>query len=55
MRALELAQIDRDRAAQVIGHERRFTFRVYNPAGVDMKALREVVEAVSYDGLTLPR
>ncbi len=53
-RALEAAGIDRDRAAQVIGRERGFTFRVYNPAGVDMKALRDVVEAVKYDGLRLP-
>ena len=52
-RALETAGIDRDRAAQVIGQERGFTFRDYNPAGVDMAALWEVVEAVKYDGLGL--
>lgn len=54
-RALELTRIDRDRAAQVIDRERGFTFRVYNPAGVDMAALREVVEAIGYDRLTLPK
>jgi integrase len=53
VRALELAKVDRDRAAQIVGHERGFTFRVYNPEGVDVAGLREVVEAVKYDGLTL--
>ena len=27
----------------------------YNPAGLDLAALREVVEAVRYDGLSLPK
>lgn len=53
VRALELAKVDRDRAALVIGHERGFTFRVYNPEGLDMPMLRDVVEAVRYDGLIL--
>ncbi|MCH8183780.1 MAG: hypothetical protein IID55_11405 [Proteobacteria bacterium] len=51
--ALELAKVDRDRAAQIVGHERGFTFRVYNPEGIDVAGLREVVEAVNYKGLTL--
>lgn len=55
MRALELAKIDCDRAALVVGHERGFTFRVYNPEGVDMPALRDVVDAVKYPGLKLAR
>ncbi len=53
VRALELAKMDRDRAALVVGHERGFTYRVYNPEGLDMAALREVVEAVRYPGLDL--
>jgi len=53
VRALELAGVDRDRAALVVGHERGFTFRVYNPEGVDVAALRQVVEAVRYSGLDL--
>ena len=48
VRAFELAKVYRDRAALVVGHERGFTFRVYNPEGVDMPALREVVEVVVY-------
>lgn len=54
VRALELAKVDRDRAAQVVGHERGFTFRVYNPQGIDVAGLSEVVEAVRYEGLILP-
>lgn len=53
VRALELAGVDRDRAALVVGHERGFTFRVYNPEGVDVAALKEVVEAVRYPLLAL--
>jgi len=53
VRALELAQVDRDRAAQIVGHERGFTFRVYNPEGVDMAGLREIVEQVAYPGASL--
>jgi integrase len=52
-RALEIAKIDADRAGQVVGHERGFTYRVYNPEGVDLKALRAVVEAVKYPRLKL--
>lgn len=55
VRALEHADIDRDRAALVVGHERGFTFRVYNPEGVNVALLRRVVESVRYEGLRLPR
>lgn len=54
VRALEFASVDRDRAALVVGHERGFTFRVYNPEGLDMAALQEVVESVEFEGLKLP-
>jgi hypothetical protein len=33
--------------------KRGFTFRVYNPEGLDLGMLHEVVEAVRYDGLEL--
>ena len=33
----------------------RSGYRVYNPEGLDMTALREVVEAVRYPGLKLRR
>jgi hypothetical protein len=51
MRALELAAGDRDCAALVIGHERGFMFRVYNPEGLDLALLRQVVEAMRYERL----
>ena len=50
-----MAKVDRDRAALVVGHERGFTFRVYNPEGIDVAGLLEVVEAVKYEGLRLPK
>ena len=48
--ALEMAGVDRDRAALVVGRERGFTFRVYNPEGLEVGMLREVVEAVRLEG-----
>jgi integrase len=54
VRALQLAHVDINRAALVVGHEEGFTYREYNPAGLDVKSLREVVEAVRYPGLRLP-
>ncbi len=48
-----MAKVDRDRAAQIVGHERGFTFRVYNPEGIDVAGLREVVVAAKYKGLKL--
>ncbi len=50
-----MAKVDRDRLALVVGHERGFTVRVYNPEGIDVAGLREVVEAVKYEGLKLTR
>ncbi len=47
--------VDRDRAAQVVGHERGFSFRVYDPEGVPESELQKVVEAVEYPGLEIGR
>jgi integrase len=55
VRALQIAHVDINRAALVVGHEEGFTYREYNPAGLDVKSLREVVEAVKYPGLKLPK
>jgi hypothetical protein len=41
-----MAGVDRGRAALVVGHERGFTFRFYNPEGLDLTMLREVIELV---------
>ena len=53
VRALEMAGVDRDRAALVVGHERGFTYREYRPRGLDIAILRQAVELVRYDGLGL--
>lgn len=53
VRSLELAGVDRDRAALVVGHERGFTFQQYNPEGIDVAMLAEVVERVKYPGLNV--
>ena len=55
VRALQIAHVDINRAALVVGHEEGFTYREYNPAGLDVKSLREVMEAVKYPGLKLPK
>lgn len=47
------SRVDRDRAALVSGQERGFTFRIYNAEGLDVTMLREVVEAVRYEGARL--
>ena len=39
--------------AQLVGHERGFTFSAYSPLGLDLKALQEVVERIEYPGLNL--
>ena len=40
--------------AQLVGHERGFTFSVYSPLGLDLKGLQRVVEQIRYKGLKLP-
>ena len=38
--------------AQVVGHEREgITFGIYNPDGLNIRALRDVVEAIRYRGI----
>jgi len=49
---LENARVPQSEAAQVVGHERAgITFGTYNPEGMHLKALREVVEKIGYKGL----
>ena len=41
-------------AAQAVGHERAgITFGTYNPEGMNLKALRDVVEKIGYKGLAV--
>jgi hypothetical protein len=45
VRCLENARVPQSEAAQVVGHERAgITFGTYNPEGMALKALRDVVE-----------
>jgi hypothetical protein len=39
--------------ALIIGHERGFTFGTYNPMGLDLTALRGIVEKIRYQGVSL--
>ncbi len=49
---LENARVPQSEAAQVVGHERAgITFGTYNPEGMNLNALRDVVEKISYKGL----
>jgi integrase len=49
---LERARLPQTEVAQVVGHEREgITFGTYNALGLDLKARREVVEAIRYPDL----
>jgi integrase len=39
--------------AELIGHEQGFTFSVYAPMQLPMKALKELIERIRYPGLRL--
>jgi hypothetical protein len=52
IRCLENARVLQSQATQVVGHERAgITFGTYNPDGMGLKALRDVVEKIGYKGL----
>ncbi|NJM92919.1 MAG: hypothetical protein HC861_10145 [Rhodospirillaceae bacterium] len=49
---LENARVPQSEVAQVVGHERAgITFGTYNPHGLDLKALRDVVQRITYKGV----
>jgi integrase len=49
---LEEKRIPQSEVAQVVGHEREgITFAVYNPGGLGVKALKDVVEKIGYRGV----
>ena len=51
IRCLKNARVPQSEATQVIGHERAgITFGTYNPEGMALKALREVVEKMATRG-----
>jgi integrase len=52
VKVLERARLPQTEAAQVIGHDREgITFGIYNPEGLDIHALQQVVEAIRYPEL----
>jgi hypothetical protein len=52
IRCLENARVPQSEAAQVVGHERAgITFGTYNAEGMNLKALRDVVEKIVYKGI----
>ncbi|WP_423140656.1 tyrosine-type recombinase/integrase [Parablastomonas sp. CN1-191] len=53
-RIMERAGVPENEWAQVFGHERGFTYRVYNPDGIALARKSEIIELISYPGLNLP-
>ncbi|MGO9987078.1 MAG: DUF6538 domain-containing protein [Rhodomicrobium sp.] len=52
IKILENERLPQSEVAQVVGHEREgITFRIYNPDGLNIRALEEVVEAIRYRGI----
>ncbi|WP_172965641.1 site-specific integrase [Agrobacterium sp. FDAARGOS_525] len=49
IKVLERARLPQTEVAQVVGHDREgITFGTYNPDGLDIRALQQVVEAIRY-------
>jgi integrase len=53
-RIMERARVAENEWAQVFGHERNFTYRVYNPDGIALSQKAEIIERISYPGVALP-
>lgn len=53
-RIVERARVPENEWAQVFGHERGFTYAVYNPDGIDLTRKAEIIALISYPGLHIP-
>ena len=53
-RIMERARVHDNEWAQVFGHERGFTYRVYNPDGITLVRKAEIISLISYPSVTLP-
>ncbi|WP_342724271.1 DUF6538 domain-containing protein [Sphingomonas palmae] len=53
-RMMERAQVPENDWAQIFGHERGFTYRVYNPDGISMTRRAEIIALIAYPGIHLP-
>ncbi|MCT2558416.1 tyrosine-type recombinase/integrase [Tsuneonella sp. YG55] len=51
---LEEAGVPQSDAAHVVGHEVGFTYRTYNPNGLSLQRLADIVALIRYPGLSLP-
>ena len=51
---MERAGVPENEWAQVFGHERGFTYRVYNPDGIQLSRKAEIIALIAYPGVTIP-
>ncbi len=49
--ALERARVHQSEVAQIIGHERGFTFSTYSPLGLELVGLVRIIEMIEYRDL----
>lgn len=55
IQVLERVRLPQTEVAQVVGHDREgITFGIYNPEGLGIRDLQEVVEAIRYAGIDYP-
>ncbi len=53
-RIMERSGVPENDWAQIFGHERGFTYKVYNPDGIDMRQRAEIIARISYPGIEVP-
>lgn len=53
-RIMERSGVPENDWAQIFGHERGFTYRVYNPDGINMTRRAEIIGLIDYDALIIP-
>jgi len=53
-RIMEHAGVPENEWAQIIGHERGFTYATYNPDGISLHRKKELIELIEYPNLDIP-
>ena len=53
-RMMERSGVPENDWAQIFGHERGFTYKVYNPDGIDMRQRADIIARISYPGVEVP-
>lgn len=53
-RMMERSGVSENDWAQIFGHERGFTYKVYNPDGIDMTQRADIIARISYPGIEVP-